>query len=161
MSGKNAVCEAYCHAFSTQRNFSTKTSGKSINWVQDTYNLRYKPETPRVNWTDHLKQVISAISEGKSVSITGSVGTGETMLVKHIIIEKCHTPSKVFVTAPTGAAACASRGQTLHSFAGIGCGNADRITSLSRVLVNKEACRRWLKAEALVIDEVSMVDAEV
>ncbi|KAM1016443.1 hypothetical protein ACFX13_046884 [Malus domestica] len=75
-------------------------------------------------------------------------------------LKRCHTPSKVFVTAPTGAAACAIRGQTLHSFAGIGCGNADRIALLSRVLVNKEACKRWLKAEALVIDEVSMVDVE-
>lgn len=86
------------------------------------------------------------------MSITGFAGTGETMLAKHIIIEKISSTSKVFVTAPIGAAACIIRGQTLHSFAGVGCGNADRITLLSRVLVNNEACRRWLKAEALVID---------
>ncbi|KAM1165040.1 hypothetical protein PS2_024275 [Malus domestica] len=153
----------FAYAFSAQRNFSTKTSGKSIDCVQDKYKFRPKPKNPRVKWTEQQKQIISAISEGKSVFITGSAGTGKTMLVKHIIklLKRCHTPSKVFVTAPTGVAACAISGQTLHSFAGIGCGNDDRDTLLSRVLSNKEACRKWSKAEALVIDEISMVDGEL
>ncbi|CAB4273885.1 unnamed protein product [Prunus armeniaca] len=159
-------------ALSAHRNFSTKITGKNTKWAQGKYKSGYKPREgeakntktrERVQWTDQQKQVMSAISEGKSVFITGSAGTGKTILVKHIIkqLKKCHAPSKVFVTAPTGVAACAISGQTLHSFAGIGCAMADRDTLLHRISKNDKAYKRWRKAEALVLDESSMVDAEL
>ncbi|PQQ13737.1 ATP-dependent DNA helicase PIF1 [Prunus yedoensis var. nudiflora] len=145
-------------AFSAHRNFSTKITGKNTKWAQGKYKSGYKAREgeakntktrERVQWTDQQKQVMSAISEGKSVFITGSAGTGKTILVKHIIkqLKKRHGPSKVFVTAPTGVAACTISGQTLHSFAG----NSK----------NNKAYKRWRKAEALVLDEISMVDAEL
>ncbi|ONI17624.1 hypothetical protein PRUPE_3G170200 [Prunus persica] len=159
-------------ALSAHRNFSTKITGKNSKWAQGKYKSGYKAREgeakntktrERVQWTDQQKQVMSAISEGKSVFITGSAGTGKTILVKHIIkqLKKRHGPSKVFVTAPTGVAACAISGQTLHSFAGIGCAMADRDTLLHRISKNDKAYKRWRKAEALVLDESSMVDAEL
>lgn len=157
-------------AIAAYRNFSTKSSGKPTKWAQDRYKSKNKtkmkePRNPRarIKWTDRQKQILSAVSKGNSVFIMGSAGTGKTILVQHIIklLRKCHKPSQVFVTASTGVAACAISGQTLHSFAGIGYPMADRCTLLDRVLMDKNTCKRWNKVEALVIDEISMVEAEL
>ncbi|CAL1389607.1 unnamed protein product [Linum trigynum] len=116
-----------------------------------------------IEWADEQKQVLAQVRCGSSVFITGSAGSGKTLLLQHIIgvLEQVHGPQKVFVTASTGVAACAIRGQTLHSFAAIGFGKADRDTLVDRVLLNNSATKRWKKVKALVIDEVSMVDAEM
>ncbi|KAL6140478.1 hypothetical protein ACLB2K_058777 [Fragaria x ananassa] len=155
--------------WSAHTNFSTKVGYKSKKWPQDRYKTRDIPKKgqventkTKIQWTDEQKQIISAISEGKSVFITGSAGTGKTILVQHVIklLKKQHRASKVFVTAPTGVAACAIGGQTLHCFAGIGYAMADRDTLLHRIVLNNKAYNRWLKVKALVIDEISMVDTE-
>lgn len=122
------------------RSFSSKTTAKSKNLFQCKYKRPTKREsTTRMNWTEQQKQIISSISEGKSVFITGSAGTGKTILVKHIIklLKKRYNPSKVFVTASTGVAACAISGLTLHSFAGIGYPMANKKILLDRVYSNK------------------------
>ncbi|XP_059668789.1 ATP-dependent DNA helicase pfh1-like [Cornus florida] len=99
---------------------------------------------------------------GESVFVTGSAGTGKTILVHHIIklLNKIHGPSHVFVTASTGVAACALEGQTLHSFAGVGLAAADSKTLPNRILLDERAYKRWNRVKALVIDEISMVQAE-
>ncbi|CAN0913919.1 ATP-dependent DNA helicase pfh1 [Linum grandiflorum] len=116
-----------------------------------------------VQWADEQKQVLARIRGGSSVFVTGSAGSGKTLLLKRIIsvLEEVHGPKKVFVTASTGVAACAIRGLTIHSFAGIGIGKGSRETLVDRVLLNKSATKRWKKVKALVIDEVGMVDAEM
>jgi ATP-dependent DNA helicase PIF1 len=152
------------------RNFSTKSIGTNTKWAQNWYQSKKKtkkrePRKPRtrIKWTDEQKQIISAISKGNSVFVTGSGGTGKTLLVEHIIkvLKKCHRPSRVFATASTGVAACAIGGQTLHSFAGIGYPVADRQALLDRVLNDSKAYKRWNRVDALVIDEISMIDAEL
>jgi hypothetical protein len=67
----------------------------------------------------------------------------------------------VAVTAPTGIAAVNVGGVTIHSFAGIGLGNGDTQAIIERVKRNKKACENWTKAAALVIDEVSMLSAQL
>lgn len=149
------------------RHFSSKTSTKYPKWTRN--KIKSKVDDPKtsnrtiIKLTDEQSRVLDAISSGKSVFITGSAGTGKTLLLQHIVkrLKKLHLPSRVFVTASTGLAACAIKGRTLHSFAGIGLGEEDRQTLLLKVISNRQACRRWTKARALVIDEISMVDAEI
>ncbi|KAI8551208.1 hypothetical protein RHMOL_Rhmol06G0167500 [Rhododendron molle] len=150
------------------RHFSSKTSSRYPKWTRNN-KKKSKVDDPktsertRITWTGEQSQVLDAISSGKSVFITGSSGTGKTLLLQHIIkrLKKLHHPSRVFATASTGLAACAIKGWTLHSFAGIGLGEDDRQTLLLKVISNRWAYKRWTKARALVIDEVSMVDAEI
>lgn len=153
-------------AITTYRSFSTKTSGQPKDLFLNRYRIEKEPRKgrTRIKWTDQQKQVINAVSVGQSVFITGSAGTGKTALIQQVIktlSRKCYQPSAVFVTAATGVAACAIRGQTLHYFSGVKYPVADREQLLQSVLSNKQACARWKKAKALVIDEISMVPANM
>lgn len=158
-------------AIAASRYFSTEAAPASKKSCGKHYFLQNKkkfgkndskpPKRPRIQWTDEQKKALDAVCDRKSVFITGSAGTGKTFLLQHIIkkIKKLHGRSKVYVTAPTGVAACALNGQTLHSFAGIGLGEVDRASLLERVLSDRKACYRWKKVNVLIIDEASMVDA--
>ncbi|KAJ1441399.1 P-loop containing nucleoside triphosphate hydrolase [Sesbania bispinosa] len=156
-------------AIGAYRNLSTKSYSSKPSYRSNT---KYKTTTerrklgPRVQWTEEQKSVLSAVTQGNSVFITGSAGTGKTKLLTEVVklLRKLHTRSKVFVTASTGVAAFALKGQTLHSFAGIGILNpSDGPEVLLKSIreKNKKACWRWRKVEALVIDEISMVDARI
>lgn len=156
-------------AISAYRYFSTKTTTKGRKWTpykNKNKNKMNEPKNPnkrtRIKWTDQQSQILEAISNGKSVFITGSAGTGKTVLLQHIIkrLHKLHGRGNVFVTASTGVAACALQGQTLNSFAGTGPAYTDRQTLHDRVFSDSKAYRRWKKAGALVIDEISMVNAQ-
>jgi hypothetical protein len=60
-----------------------------------------------------------------------------------------------------GAAAVLIGGTTLHAFAGVGLGKEDAATLVKKVYANKLTSARWQRARALIIDEVSMIDAEL
>ncbi|KAL3508991.1 hypothetical protein ACH5RR_028392 [Cinchona calisaya] len=144
----------------TPKKFKTDEQSQVVN--KNIRNGSRTPRKPRTKWTDEQSQVLSAIENGKSVFISGSAGTGKTTLVEYAVkrLKKIHGRSMVFMTASTGVAACALNGLTLHSFAGTGLGGVDRETLLSRVLSDRRACRRWNKVKTLIIDEISMIDAD-
>ncbi|XP_057755827.1 uncharacterized protein LOC130975007 [Arachis stenosperma] len=157
-------------ALSAYRTFSTKGFSKQKTYINNKYKAETTTVTKRqirrskIQWTEEQKSLLSAIEQGKSVFITGSAGTGKTMLVIEVIkrLKKMHTPSKVFITASTGVAAVALKGQTLHSFGGIrGPFYHDPEKLFESILADKRAVRRWQKANALVVDECSMVDGEL
>lgn len=65
-----------------------------------------------MQWTDQQLQVFEAIERRESVFVTGSAGTGKTMLVQELIklLRKIYGKRNVSVTAPTGVVACALGG---------------------------------------------------
>jgi ATP-dependent DNA helicase PIF1 len=111
----------------------------------------------------HVKSLV--IDKGKSVFFTGPAGTGKSVLMRAIIKELkqkyARDPERVAVTASTGLAACNIGGMTLHSFSGIGLGKEDVNTLVKKIRRNPKAKNRWLKTKTLIIDEISMVDAEL
>ncbi|GAA0150630.1 hypothetical protein LIER_09529 [Lithospermum erythrorhizon] len=124
------------------------------------------PKRTRIKWTDEQKVILDAVSDGQSVFITGSAGTGKTLLMNNVVkrLKKIHPKGTVFVTASTGTAACGLNGQTVHSFAGVGIGlgnDESREMLLERVMANARACYRWSRVESLVIDEISMISHEL
>ncbi|XP_015575430.2 ATP-dependent DNA helicase PIF1 isoform X1 [Ricinus communis] len=145
-------------AIAVFRTFSAKTGSK----IPKTAQSGYKKKTgnkPRIKWTEEHKGILDYVIRGKSVFITGSAGTGKTVLLGHIIsiLKRAHGSSGVVVTASTGSAACAIKGQTLHSFAGFGIGDGDPKALLERVVRNSRACKRWNQVKVLVVDEISMI----
>lgn len=88
------------------------------------------------------------------VFITGRAGTGKSTLLQHFAWD---TKKQIAICAPTGVAALNVEGQTIHSLFRlpiglIGDGDIDQ----------NDATRRILNAiETLVIDEISMVNADL
>lgn len=102
-------------------------------------------------------RVLELVKNGDSVFFTGSAGTGKSYLLKRII--SAMPPETTFPTASTGAAACHIGGTTLHAFAGIGIGSGTLEHSIG--LASREHREaQWKKCRCLIIDEISMIDAE-
>ncbi|KAF8626589.1 hypothetical protein AX15_004789 [Amanita polypyramis BW_CC] len=106
-----------------------------------------------------------AVEGEKSLFYTGSAGTGKSVLLREIIkaLRKKHVkaPDAVAITASTGIAACNIGGVTIHSFAGIGLGIEKAEELARKVRLNKRATLRWLRTKILIIDEISMVEADL
>lgn len=110
----------------------------------------------------------------RHVYLTGRAGTGKTTFLKHIIQ---HTSKKFVIVAPTGVAAINAGGVTAHSLfqlpmgayipgtmKGFGVANeliTDRHTLLKNMRVNAEKRKLWQEMELLIIDEISMVRADM
>ncbi len=101
--------------------------------------------------------VVEMVRSGESVFFTGSAGTGKSFLLKRII--STMPPETTFPTASTGAAACHIGGTTLHGFAGIGTGSGTLEHCISMASREHKAAQ-WKKCRCLIIDEISMIDAE-
>ncbi len=102
--------------------------------------------------------------EGKNVFITGPGGTGKSYLIR-ALLEIMPPERKTAVVALTGCAAllldCGAK--TLHSWAGIGLGKepVDALVSNIKKKKWKPGLRNWLQTKTLIIDEVSMMQAEL
>ena len=98
--------------------------------------------------------VLDAIDkEDKHLFITGRAGTGKTTLLQ---LFKNTTKKKVIVVAPTGIAALNVGGQTIHSFFKF------PAKPLQKKDLKKVRRRKiYQKMEVLVIDEISMVRADL
>ena len=122
-----------------------------------------------VQLTDEQKLVLKTIKEGRNVFFTGSGGSGKSFLIS--VIQKTLNHDTCFVTASTGVAASLIGGITLHAFAGIGAVNEhelvkkdeeNRLKSIvNRIMASKEKLNNWKKCKHLIIDEISMIDAEL
>ena len=89
--------------------------------------------------------------------ITGKAGTGKSTLLQ---LFRNTTHKKVAVLAPTGVAALNVQGQTIHSFFGF----PPRIITpgeAARKVTRKDLLRIYKNLEVLVIDEISMVRADL
>jgi len=87
--------------------------------------------------------------------ITGRAGTGKTTLLHEFVAT---TAKRVAVCAPTGVAALAVGGQTIHSLLRLPLGI---IGDRELGFIPKESLAVLANLDALVIDEVSMVSADV
>ncbi|XP_028329072.1 ATP-dependent DNA helicase PIF1 [Gouania willdenowi] len=101
--------------------------------------------------------VLSAVLSGRSVFFTGSAGTGKSFLLKRIMGSL--PPKSTFSTASTGVAACHIGGTTLHSFAGIGSGSAP-LEQCIALAQRPGVLQHWTSCKHLIIDEISMVEAQ-
>jgi hypothetical protein len=97
---------------------------------------------------------------GRHVFLTGKAGTGKTTFL-HQLREKAE--KRMVVVAPTGVAAINARGVTIHSFFQLAPGmqiGFDRMKS-DRIHINKQKINIMRSIDLLVIDEISMVRADL
>jgi Cdc6-like AAA superfamily ATPase len=86
--------------------------------------------------------------------ITGRAGAGKSVLLRHF---REHTAKKVVIAAPTGIAALNVRGQTIHSLFRI----APQLHRKGDLALNPRVCSLLKRIDTLVIDEISMVRADL
>jgi ATP-dependent DNA helicase PIF1 len=114
-------------------------------------------ELPLIDLNDQFKKALDVLENThKSIFITGRAGTGKSTLLGYY---RRNTHKKVAVLAPTGVAALNIQGQTIHSFF-----NFKPNISLSlikKLRATEEEGTLYQKLETLVIDEISMVRADL
>ena len=125
-----------------------------------------RPERPKVSVLEHVPDgyesspVIADIlaqlrgHDRSPILVTGEAGTGKSTLVNYI--KRWGDIGNTVVLAPTGVAALNVGGQTIHSF-----------FRFPFQIINEDALsdqrrnRLWKKVELIVIDEISMVRADI
>ena len=111
--------------------------------------------------TKDQKKFFKAFFTRKNVFLTGEAGTGKSYCIE-LLQKYCQTIG-VFVakTATTGVAALNIGGQTINSWAGLGLADND-IEQIKRdAYKNKKARERIMGCPVLLIDEISMANADL
>lgn len=115
-------------------------------------------------FTNDQLSAIGAIKNGKNVMITGPGGTGKTTIINHLSTMKdVARPRGAYMglTAMTGAAAVLIGGTTLHSYLGIGLGKDCEDDLVKKINGREKVRRKWRDTNMLIVDEVSMLSAEL
>lgn len=104
------------------------------------------------------QSVIELFDKGKNVLVLGSAGCGKSTVIKTI---QQRTDKTIQLCSTTGISAYNIGGITIHSFMGFGTGEKPVGMLLSRILKNKNLRLRIQETQVLVIDEISMLSAEL
>ncbi|CAF0857018.1 unnamed protein product [Brachionus calyciflorus] len=162
---------------------SRVTSASSLALKQQQQVNESKPKLQRslssssnllVQLTNEQKSVINLIKNKQNIFFTGSGGTGKSFLIS--IIKKMLPNENCFVTASTGVAASLIGGITIHAFSGFtgnefshevegddglsGLGSDKNKRILERIIKSKDKLNNWKRCQHLIIDEISMIDAD-
>jgi ATP-dependent DNA helicase PIF1 len=119
-----------------------------------------------LNFDEDLSELqlkaFNLFKEDRNLLILGEAGCGKSNIVKtiekHITV---NTSKTIYLCATTGVSAYNIGGMTIHSFMGMGTGEHDIDFLIKRVRKNKQARDRITMTNILVIDEISMLSAEL
>jgi uracil-DNA glycosylase len=147
----------------------------------DTYNQK-NPHAPVNSKLETLTQqqlsVINHLLEGENLFLTGGGGVGKSYLLSVIYTDFPGLKKRLFAAKNPGLVAkipriqmCALTGcaalllghkaKTLHSWAGIGLGKGSVSELYIKIRRNQKSMRNWLCTDLLIIDEISMMTAEL
>jgi ATP-dependent DNA helicase PIF1 len=115
-----------------------------------------KKEIQGIEINDQFQHALEIMeNSGRNIFITGRAGTGKSTLLEYF---RSFTRKKVAVLAPTGVAAVNVKGQTIHSFFKF---KPDVTVDKIKRLKNEDKAAVYKKLDAIIIDEVSMVRADL
>lgn len=107
------------------------------------------------------QEALIILKGDNNVFLTGQPGAGKSYLTNQYIDWLLDNGKDFEVTASTGIAALNVGGKTLHSFAGL---RNDEVLSdedIDQILGNSKVYRRYSQTDVLIIDEISMVSAQM
>lgn len=104
-----------------------------------------------------LSNIVHLVKSGENLFITGHAGTGKSYIL-NMLKSKF---KKLVVTSTTGIAAVNVKGQTIHSWAGVGICRYPVETVVKNILNKPTIRNQILKCEILAIDEISMLNIRV
>ncbi len=110
-----------------------------------------------INITEEFKESLDFLKHGNEhMFITGKAGTGKSTLLKLFLEGKSDNS---VVLAPTGIAALNVGGQTIHRFFRFRVGTTPE--NVTRTFLNREVRKIIRNLEVIIIDEVSMLRADL
>ncbi len=115
-----------------------------------------KEETKKEESNDFLK-VLTLLTNGENVFLTGYAGTGKSYILNKLkeILKK-----KLTITSTTGIAAVNVKGQTIHSWAGVGLCKNPIHKAVEKIRTRTSAYKQIMNCKILAIDEISMLNPE-
>ena len=118
------------------------------------------PLIPRTaDMTPCQTKAFDILSRQGNVFLTGAAGTGKSFLLGEYLRGKASADFPVI--ASTGAAAVLIGGRTFHSFFGLGIMEGGLEATVLRALRSRKLTERLLRAQCVIIDEVSMLSGEL
>jgi len=105
------------------------------------------------------KIALEVLKSHQNVFLTGEAGSGKTHLLNEYIEYCKKNKINIAVTASTGIAATHLSGRTIHSWSGMGIHDDLTKSDITQILKNYIVKDRLVKADVLIIDEISMVHA--
>ncbi len=124
-------------------------------------NLRHQQSAPQtkdgLDFNEQFQKVYELLENtAQSVFITGKAGTGKSTLLRYF---RDNTSKNIVVLAPTGVAAVNIQGQTIHSFFRF---KPDiTLDGVGAIKIRKSQREVYQQLDAIVIDEISMVRADL
>lgn len=100
-------------------------------------------------------------TSAENIYLGGQPGTGKSYLVSQYLDWATDNGKRVMVTASTGIAAANIQGITLHSYLGLRDDKPLDSEDLDEIAANNFTRKRILNTDVLVIDEISMVSAQL
>ena len=104
---------------------------------------------------------VDRATNGRNVLFVGEAGSGKSIAMLKIISVLTEMGRVVQPCAPTGIAAAEIFGDTIHRWGGVQCGDRSAAYYIRAIKDNPSALSRWTSTDALVIDEISMLSAEL
>lgn len=156
-------CQAQTQGFSGCQYKKFKTHEEACTYMKNE-ELASPPMATAVKYALSAEQqkVIDLIKAGRNVFLTGQAGTGKTTTI-HSVCEYAYARNMMYgITATTGCAAVLIGGKTLHSFLGIGLASrtAESLAYFTKSR-NPKVFERLVMLRLLIIDEISMMNAEL
>lgn len=105
-------------------------------------------------------EALKILKSGHNVYLTGAAGSGKTYLLNKFIRHLAEQKVNVAVTASTGIAATHMNGITIHAWSGIGILRTAAVSQIQAIAKKKRLEKKYINTEVLVIDEISMLDAD-
>ncbi|MEA2701309.1 MAG: ATP-dependent helicase [Candidatus Parcubacteria bacterium] len=106
-------------------------------------------------------EALQILRTGVNVFLTGEPGSGKTHTVNAYVQWLRARGIEPAITASTGIAATHIHGMTIHSWSGIGIRDSLSEAELDAIASKEHVARRIQKTNILIIDEVSMLSANV
>lgn len=104
---------------------------------------------------------LTILKTGANVFLTGEPGAGKTHTINAYVSYLRMHDIEPSITASTGIAATHIGGQTIHSWSGIGVRRSLSPYDLDKIASTEYIARRIKKTKVLIIDEISMIDAQM
>lgn len=102
-------------------------------------------------------KILTLLKNGENVFLTGFAGTGKSYILNKL---KEKFKKKLTITSTTGIAAVNVKGQTLHSWAGVGLCRNTVFNTVEKIKKRPTQYRQIMNCKILAVDEISMLNIE-